>query len=194
MALRIKSKWHDSGRNSALEKGLDENAGALAFICWRIALDKAKNLHGEDYLYSSDGQRIAVICEFLAYQIQIADRIAHRLGLSDGERRAFVTALGVRVAEHVEDNARDLFGPGDYTTGFIETLNERSTDYAELGYTKAGPSHSFTRYLGSRIESIMGGGQTNKWVFNQVMEIDAAEVAEKTEKAMDDLFATSTAS
>ena len=33
MALRIKSRWHDDDA----ERSLDEIAGALAFIGWRIA-------------------------------------------------------------------------------------------------------------------------------------------------------------
>ena len=50
MALRIKSRWHDDGA----ERSVDEIASALAFISWRIAKDKAINLHGEDYIYDSD--------------------------------------------------------------------------------------------------------------------------------------------
>lgn len=191
MALRIKSKWHHSNRNEPAVRELTENAGALAFILWRLALDKAKNLHGEDYIYRTDGQRIAVICEFLAYGIQLADRIAHRNELSTDARNLFINNLARRIADHVQDNAADLFGPRDYRTGFIETLNERSNDYAEFEYSRAGPSYSLARYLGSKAQEIMGGGQTNKWVINQVMEIDALDIAEKVEKAMDDLFTTS---
>ncbi len=188
MAVRIKSKWHDTNRNEATAKGLEDHAGALAFIMWRVALDKAITLHGEDYIYTTDGQRIAVICEYLAFAIQVADRLAHRKQLSGEDRHGFITTLAHRVADHVEDNAIDLFGPGDYRSGFIETLNDRSKDYAEFAFTKAGPSYSFTRYLGHRVQGIMGKGQVNRWVIDQVMEVDGPEVVEKLEKAMHDLF------
>ena len=55
---------------------LEEIAGALAFIGWRVAKDRAINLHGEDYVYESDEQRFAVIVEYLIYQLQIIDRLA----------------------------------------------------------------------------------------------------------------------
>ena len=63
MALRIKSHWHDDGT----ERSLEEIAGALAFISWRIAKDKAINLHGQDFVYESDRQRFAVIAEYLVF-------------------------------------------------------------------------------------------------------------------------------
>jgi hypothetical protein len=188
MALRIKSRWHDSGMGDQEPKTLADHAGALAFIAWKIALDRAKNLHGEDYVYQSDGQRIAVICEFLAYEVAIADRLVFD-NLSYGQREQFINVLGQRVADHVADNARDLFGPGEYRGGFIETLNERLTDYAEFGFGDGGPAYSFNRYLGKRIQSIMGTDQINKWSMDQVMDIDAQEIYKRTRKAVDDLFA-----
>lgn len=188
MALRIKSKWHHSARNEVIDKGLEENAGALAFILWRLALDKAKNLHGEDFVYSTDGQRIAVICEYLAFQVQVADRTLYLHQYPGTDREFFINALASQVAKHVEDNAIDLFGPGDYRSGFIENLNDRGQEYAEFSFTKAGPSYSFLRYLGHKIQDIMGKSQTNRWVIDQVMDEDAPEVVEKAQKAMGDLL------
>ena len=69
MALRIKSRWHDDEQNRSIE----EIAGALAFIIWRIAKDKAINLHGQDYVYESDQQRMDVIGEYLIFQLQIVE-------------------------------------------------------------------------------------------------------------------------
>ena len=47
VAVRIKAHWHDD----EVERSLDEIAGALAFITWRLATDKAITLHGEDFVY-----------------------------------------------------------------------------------------------------------------------------------------------
>ena len=187
MALRIKSTWHDSDRNESIEKGLEDNAGALAFITWRIALDRAVNLHGEDYVYRTDGQRIAVICEFLAFGIALIDRMVFRR-LAHGDREMFMNVLAQRVADHVQDNASDLFGPGEYRSGFIQTLNERLEEYAKYSYGDAGPAYSFNHFLGGRVVAIMGSDQTNKWSMDQVMDLDANEMYKKVGKAVDDLF------
>ena len=187
MALRIKSAWHDSERNAPSAKGLEDHAGALAFIAWRLGLDRAVNLHGEDYVYRSDGQRIAVICEFLAFEIALIDRMVFdRLGY--GDRETFMNFLAKRIADHVQDNARDLFGSTDYRSGFIDTLNERLEEYAKYGYGDGGPAYSFNHFLGGRVVAIMGADQANKWSMDQVMDIDANEIYKRIRKAVDDLF------
>ena len=100
MALRIKSRWHDDDQ----ERSLDEIAGALGFIIWRIAKDKAINLHGQDYVYETDEQRFAVITEYLIFQLQIVDRLALlQLELSDEERRKLVMTLARHLAGHLHE-------------------------------------------------------------------------------------------
>ena len=185
MALRIKSRWHNEGT----PKSLEENASALAFIIWRIALHDAKELHGEGYVYDSDAQRVTVIAEFLAFLLHLADRIAHAF-LEDGERAQFITALGRRLADHVQDNLTDLFGAGEYRDSFIMTLNERMSDYAEFNYDEEnGPSYSSYRYFGERVMAAMGPAFTNRWVIDQIMDIQGPEAYEKFRKAMLELFA-----
>ena len=187
MALRIKSHWHDSGMNDPENKSLEETAGALAFICWRLALDKAKGLHGEDYFYKSDGQRIAVICEYLAYCLQVTDRVLYTM-LSEAERRAFITEFANKLATHVQDNATDLFGERDYRTGFINTLNERSAAYSEQEFDADGPGYGFKRQLGYNIQQIMGEEKLNRWIIDQVMDIDAPDVAAQLHSVIVDLM------
>ncbi len=182
MAIRIKSRWRDDDHSMA------ESAEALAFITWRIALDKAITLHGQDYVYANDGQRVAVIAEYLAFQVQVADRLAYGR-LSDEERGAFVTALACKLADHVQDNLTDLFGPGDYRGPFLDELNRRSDQYAEFRFEDDKPGYAFTRYLGERIQNIMGAKDLNRWVIDQVMEIDAPDAARLLKKAMLDLLA-----
>lgn len=189
MALRIKSSWHDSDRNVGAEKGLEDNAGALAFIAWRIALDRAINLHGEDYVYRNDGQRIAIICELLAFEVALVDRLVFD-ALSYEERAFFMNVFAQRVGDHVQDNAQDLFGPGEYKAGFVDTLNERLEAYSEFGFGDGGPAYSFSHYLGQKVQGILGQDQINKWSIDQVMDIDAPQIYKKTAKAVSDLFGT----
>jgi len=182
VALRIKSTWR-----SESPKSLKENADALAYIAWRLALDKAINLHGKDYVYDSDGQRMAVIAEYLAFQVQVADRLAYDR-MEDDQRREYINAFGRRLAEHIQDNLTDLFGPGDYAESFIERLNERMDEYAAFEFKDEKPGYAFYRYLGERIQAIMGGKDLNRWVIDQVMELDAPEVLKNLRNSMDDLL------
>ena len=185
MALRIKSHWHDDDA----ERSLDEIAGALAFISWRIAKDRAINLHGEDYVYDSDEQRFAVIIEYLIFQLQIVDRIASiSLELPDQDRQQLVVTLAKHLAGHLHDNSVDIFGPGDYVGPFIKKLNQRGTEYAELNYTEEGPSYPFMRHLGYEIQQVMGDSQENRWVIDQVMDRDGLEIDREIRRAIANLF------
>ena len=94
VAIRIKNTWHQSERNEPATKTLEANASALAFIAWRLALEGAKTLHREGYQYDSDRERVGVISEFVAFEIQLADRLVHE-HLTHEERTGFVNALGL---------------------------------------------------------------------------------------------------
>lgn len=185
MALRIKSRWH----NDEAERSLDQIAGALAFIIWRVAKDKAINLHGQDFVYDDDRQRMAVITEYLIFQLQLVDRLAlQRIGLEDDDRRNLVIATAKAVAKHLQDNSLDLFGPGDYVAPFVERLNARGSEYAEFAYREDGPSYPFMRHLGYEIQQLMGESQENRWVIDQVMDKDGYEIDRQLRRAIDDLF------
>lgn len=183
MAIRIKSHWN----NDAQERSLPEIGGALAYIAWRIAVDKAINLHCERFVYRDDAQRLGVIQEYLIFLIQIADRKAHET-LDDADRRTLVTSLAAKVIEHVQDNAQDLLGPGDYGRPFIERLNLRSDEFAAFQIDEQGPSYAFLRHLGFEIQTLMGDGQDNRWVIDQVMDKDGWDAYKQFARAFDNLF------
>ena len=182
MALRIKSHWHGDS-----ERSTQDMASAIAFIAWRIAMDKAINLHGEDFVYEGDEQRMAVIREYLYFQLQIVDRMAYGT-MEDGERHSLIVQLALKLAEHVQDNCVDLFGPDDYGKPFIETVNRRSAEYAELGFSDAGPSYPFMRHLGYEIQGIMGDREQNRWVIDQVMDQDGQDVYGQLSRALRNLM------
>ena len=178
MALRIKSHWN----NDEAERSLPEIASALAFIAWRIAVDKAISLHCERFVYRDDAQRLGVIQEYLLFLIQIADR------LETEDRRVLITALARKLIEHVQDNSQDLLGPGDYGSPFIERLNLRSGEYAEYQLAPDGPSYPFLRHLGFEIQTLMGEASENRWVIDQVMDKDGFEAYKTFAKAFANLF------
>lgn len=184
MALRIKSHWHGES-----ERSLEEIAGALAFISWRIAQEYAINLHGQDFVYRDDHQRMDVIAEYAIFQLQIMDRLAYQqFELTDEDRQKFILSLANKLAMHVQDNSQDLFGPGDYVAGFFAKLNERGAEYSKYNYTEDGPSYPFMRHLGYEMQQIMGLEGENRWVIDQVMDKDGVEVDRKLRRAMEDLF------
>ena len=187
MAYRIKSQWHNSKRNRASPKTLEDNAGAIAYIAWRLTLEGAKKLHGEGFNYLSDRERIGVISEFLAFLLQASDRIAYGQ-LSDEDRKYFINAFAHHLADQMQDNLTDIAGPGNYIGPFIELLNNRMGHYSSLSFDDEGPGYDFYRYFGDNVLQIMGKDQTNRWVIDQIMDVDAPEVFKKLDKSLNDLF------
>ena len=183
MAVRIKSQWY---REDA-RRSMKEIAGAIAFNGWRIAMDKAITLHGESFVYESDQQRLAVIGEYLIFEIQLVDRLTHGM-IGDDERRELITALVLRLADHMEENSTELLGPGDYRAAFIDKFNRRAAEYSEFGFSDEGPSYPFMRHLGFEVQQVMGSSQANRWVIDQVMDKDGPEVYKHLRRIVRDLF------
>ena len=183
MAIRIKSQWHDEDS----ERSAQEIGGALAFIAWRIALDKAITLHGEHFVYDSDQQRLGVIAEYAAFEVQIVDRMIHAM-LDDTQRSELITALVMKLADHYQDNCQELFGPGEHASQFIRLFNQRATEYAEFNFSDEGPSYPFLRHLGFEVQQIMGSEQENRWVIDQVMDVDGPDVHKQLSRAVRNLL------
>ncbi|MES9960039.1 MAG: hypothetical protein ABW089_06380 [Sedimenticola sp.] len=183
MAVRTKSQWHNEDSNRSLE----EIGGAIAFNGWKLAVDKAITLHGEHFIYNDDQQRLDVISEYLIYQAQIVDRIAS--GMLDGEeRQTLITALVLKMADHIADNASELLGSEDPRSVFIARFNQRAGEYAEFGFTDEGPSYPFMRHLGFEIQQVMGESQENRWVIDQVMDKDGPDVYKQLKRITRNLF------
>jgi hypothetical protein len=188
MVLRIKSRWPANKRNAVSAAMLHENAGALAFIAWRLALEHARNLHGEGFDYLSDHERIGVITEFCAFIVSCTDRLTFAR-LDTTGRETFINALALRIGDQIQDNLTDLAGAGNYHTPFVALLNQRLADYAHLSFEDE-PGFDFLRYLGAQVLTLMGETQTNRWVIDQVMSIDGPEVFDKLTGAVANLFDT----
>jgi len=189
---RIKDRWHnstpeDGGRVVLDEKSHEDHASALAFINWRLALNAAINLHAEDFRYDTDQQRIGVISEFLAFQLQLVDRLSHEF-LSDDERALLINELCQKVADQMQDNLVDIAGPGNYRPPFIALLNQRFGEYAEFTYKEGLPGYDQKRFFGHRILEILGEDQTNRWVIDQIIDLDAPDLIAQNVKSLNRLF------
>jgi hypothetical protein len=183
--VRIRSRWKDRGKARSLE----ENAGALAFIAWRIAGAALLNLENEGFQTDTQAQRLEVLEELCAFLIHVIDRLVHRQ-MSEEERRRFIVALALKTADTYHDNRVDAEGRGrDFRQPFIDKLNLRMAEYAEFRFENEEPGYAFKRYLGQRVTDTMGP-KDRKWISDQVMEIEIPEMLKTLKKGLKDLFQT----
>lgn len=183
MALRIKSHWHKDDA----ERSLKEIASAIAFNGFRIAVDRMKNLQDKSRICKSERQYLDCIAEFLFFQTQLVERLTHG-SLDDDERRELITALALKFADYMDENHQELLGPGDYRSIFIERLNQRSADFAELDFTTDGPSYPFYRLFAYEFQQLIGGDQADRWVMDHIMDIDGPEIYKQFRRIVPGLF------
>lgn len=188
MAVRIKTRWHQPrrGRRRSGPKTLADRANVVAHNIWKIAFAGYQNMVKEDFRFAGPEQVIALLTEFIAFLLQVADRNVYGQ-LSDEDRRAFITAVAGRLAETVDDNLRDLYGEGEYRGQFIETLNARARGYSECRYGDDGPGYGFLRYFGDQAARAMAAGD-NKWVIEHVMEIEAPQALKLIRKTLGEVL------
>lgn len=185
--MRIKSRFKKTGK----VKTLEEIASALAYITWQIARQGAQNMQTSGWEVHSAEQRFEVITEFLAFLIQVTDRIIYTR-LPEEDRQRFMAEFARRLVDTTVDNQLDLRGPGDYRTPLIAQLNSRLRDYAEFEFAETGPSYSFLRYFGTSVAEVMGE-RDRPWANAQVIDIEAPEAIKTLRRAINDLFETGAA-
>lgn len=182
--MRVKSRWNKKDKTHSIE----EIAGALAFIIWRIGANAVLSMENAGFSTETQRQRLAIISEFLAFAIHVADRMTIER-FDENERTRFMTELARKSAKHLEDNMRDFTGPGgDHQQPFIDLLNQRMADYAEFDYSgQDGPSFGMKRLFGDNVRQHFGEVD-DKWVSSQVMDIEVPEVLTHLKRATPNLF------
>jgi len=175
--VRIRSHWNKKGKARTIE----ETAGALAFIEWRIAAQTLLNLENEGFQTDTQRQRLDVL------QVHVTDRLVHG-DLEEDQRQQFIVALAVKMADTYHDNRVDAEGRGqDFRPGFIDILNQRLANYAECSFNDGKPGYEFKRYLGECVTNTMGD-RDRKWISDQVMDIEVPEMLKTLKKGLKDLF------
>ena len=184
--MRIKSRWFREGRDHTPE----ELAGTVAFVVWRIAGNALKNTRKANFEIAIGPQYFAFLAEFLAFLIQVADRIVYRR-LPAEDRVTFTGILANRVAETYAENYSRLLGgtPGEAKLHFINQVNQRADGYAEFDYGEEGLSFQFTRYLGYCMDQVMDE-KDSVWIIDQMISIEAPAAVEMVEKTLRDLLDT----
>ena len=184
--MRVKSHWNVKGKKRSLE----EVAGALAFIEWRIAGNSVLSLENEGFETTTNMQRLDVFQELTAFLIHVTDRLVHE-SMPAEKRQKFIVGLALKTADYYHDNRVDAEGRGkDFRKPFIEILNDRLADYAEFSFEDGEPGYAFRRYLGEAVTKVMGA-KDSKWITDQVMEIEVPKMLTPLKKGLHDLFDTS---
>jgi hypothetical protein len=183
MALRMKTRFRSKG-----PKTIEDRANVVAYNIWKIAQETCRRMEKEGFKFASDLQLAAVITEMVAFLVQIADRSVYGQ-LPEDERARFVNALGRELAGHMAANLQETGGAGeDHARRFVATLNARFADYAECEYDpRSGPGYRFLRYLGDKVAAVMAATD-NKWVVEQVMEIEAPEAVKAVRKLVHEVL------
>ncbi len=182
--MRIISRWH--GEN---EKELEEVAGAVAFNGWKLGRRTLNDMQQEQVQFESYSQGLDVLSEIMAFLIQIADRLVWER-LEEEERQRFSHAMAMKAVETLIENRLEHDGPNaDHRANAIALLNQRSSDYAEFGFGKDGPSYPFLRYLGARVGEIMGdAGPSNRWTADMMVDVYGPKLARELQKSLDSLL------
>ena len=63
-------------------------------------------------------------------------------------------------------------------------------DYAQTQFSDGEPGFDFIRYLGSSVLEVMGDTQTNRWIIDQIMSVEAPVITEKIRTSFENLLDT----
>jgi hypothetical protein len=181
----LKTRWRKKG-----ERTLAERAGVIGANVWKVAVEIFRHMEREGFRFGSDRLTTDVITEFIAFLVQLADRAVYGK-LGDAERAALIGEVVGHLAATMENNQRDLFGPGEYRKPFIDRLNERFAEYATFEYRGAEPDYACLRFFATQVADAMASGD-NKWVVEQVMEIEAPEMVRLVAKLIEQTAAAAT--
>jgi len=163
---------------------VDEKANTMAFISWRIAMALVLNLENENFQTDTQKQRLDVIREALAFLVSVSDRLVAEQMEAD-ERQEFIVKFATKLSQTFQENSEDLIGRDtDYKKAFIDTLNQRLNAYANCSWDKEKevPGFQYKRDFGDFISTQMGE-KDNKWITDQIIEIEVPDMLENLKKA-----------
>jgi len=165
----VKTRWRKKGART-----LAERAGVIGTNLWKVSLEVFKHMEREGFRFGSDRLVTDVLAEFIAFLVQLVDRAAYGR-LDEAGRAALIGEVVGHLAATMENNQRDLFGPGEYRGAFIDLLNVRFGEYAGFEYAGGEPGYPCLRFFAGKVADAMASGD-NKWVVEQMMDIEAPEM------------------
>jgi hypothetical protein len=174
----VKTRWRKKGART-----LAERAGVIGTNVWKISSEVFKHMEKEGFRFGSDRLVTDVLAEFMAFMVQLADRAVYAK-LSEADRAVLIGEVVGHLASTMENNQRDLLGPGEYRKPFIDLLNTRFGEYASFAYAGAEPGYPCLRFFATKVSDAMASGD-NKWVVEQMMDIEAPEMVRLVAKLIE---------
>ncbi len=175
----VKTRW----RKKDAPRTLADRAGVIGANIWKISLEIFRHMEMEEFRFGSDRLVTAVMTEFIAFLVQLVDRAVYGR-LSDADRAILIGETARHLAATMGNNQLDLLGPGDYRKPFIDLLNARFEEYAGFEYPGGEPGFSCLRFFATQVSDAMAGSG-NKWVIEQIMDIEAPEMVRLIRKLVD---------
>jgi hypothetical protein len=174
----VKTRWRRKGART-----LAERASVIGANVWKISTEIFKHMEKEGFRFGSDRLVTDVLAEFIAFLVQLTDRAVYGK-LTEADRAALIGEVVRHLAATMENNQSDLFGPGEYRKPFIDLLNTRFGEYAGFAYAGAEPDYPCLRYFAAKVSDAMASGD-NKWVIEQMMDIEAPEMVRLVRKLVE---------
>ena len=178
-----KTRWRNKRART-----LAERAGVIGANIWKISLDIFKHMEKEGFRFGSDRLVTGVLSEFIAFLVQLVDRAVYGK-LIEADRATLIGEVAGHLAATMENNQLDLFGPGEYRKPFIDLLNTRFAEYAGFECPGGEPGFPCLRYFATRVSDAMASGD-NKWVVEQMMDIEAPEMVRVVKKLVEQTVTT----
>jgi hypothetical protein len=174
----VKTRWRKKGPRT-----LADRAGVIGTNVWKISVEIFRHMEKEGFKFGSDRLVTAVIAEFIAFLVQLADRAVYGK-LSEPDRATLLGEVARHLAATMENNQLDLLGPGEYRKPFIDLLNTRGAEYAEFACPGGEPDYACLRFFAAQVADAMAGSD-NKWVLEQVLDVEAPEMVRLMKRLID---------
>jgi hypothetical protein len=179
----VKTRWRNNGTRT-----LADRAGVIGANVWKISLEIFKHMEKEGFRFGSDRLVTVVIAESIAFLVQLVDRAVYAK-LCEADRATLIVELARHLAATMENNQLDLLGPGEYRKPFIDLLNARCDEYAGFECPGGEPGYPCLRFFASKVSEAMASGD-NKWVVEQMMDIEAPEMVRLIRKLVNETVDT----
>jgi hypothetical protein len=168
--IRVKTSWFREGEDG---HGPEDQASAIAVTLWKLADKAVINLSNADYDIITPQRGFTLLAELIAYMVHMVDRMVHGR-IVDEERAELIGALGVKMAEILEDNIHSVVGDHDhpYVEAILNKFNQRWSDYAGFDFDPENPDFVVKRYLANCIREVMEA-RDQSWIADQIIEIEA---------------------
>jgi hypothetical protein len=174
----VKTRWRKAGPRT-----LEQRAGVIGANVWKVSVEIFRHMEQEGFRFVGDRMATDVIAECIAFLLQLVDRAVYAR-LAPEDRATLLQELARHVAHTFENNAADLFGPGEHRKPFIDLLNARFEVYATFHYDEGRPGFECLRYFAAQVAEAMAPAE-NKWVLEQVLEVEAPEMVALVTKLVD---------